>query len=69
MRSKKRGGPAGLILKDGYVIRKCGDAKRVDMTFSVTKCFLSTVAGLAVAQGLIASVDDKVIDYIWDGTF
>lgn len=67
--TKKRGGPAGMILKNGYVISSWGDTKRVDMTFSVTKSFLSTVAGLAVDQGLIANAKDKVGDYIWDGTF
>lgn len=67
--TKKRGGPAGMILKDGYVIAQWGDTKRVDMTFSVTKSFLSTVAGLAVDQGLIADTQDKVVNYVWDGTF
>jgi CubicO group peptidase (beta-lactamase class C family) len=67
--TKKRGGPAGMILKDGYVIAKWGDTKRVDMTFSVTKSFLSTMAGMAEDKELIASTDDKVGDYIWDGTF
>jgi len=33
---KERGGPAGMIIKDGYVIAEWGDTKRVDMTFSVT---------------------------------
>lgn len=67
--TKKRGGPAGLILKNGYVIAKWGDTKRVDMTFSVTKSFLSTMAGLAEDNGLIANTDDRVSNYIWDGTF
>ncbi len=67
--TKKRGGPAGMILKNGYVIAKWGDTKRVDMTFSVTKSFLSTVEGLAEDAGLIKGSDDKVIDYLWDGTF
>ena len=67
--TKKRGGPAGIILKNGYIIAQWGDTKRVDMTFSVTKSFLSTVAGLAVDHHLIADADDKVVDYIWDGTF
>lgn len=67
--TKKRGGPAGLILKNGYIIAKWGDTQRVDMTFSVTKSFLSTMAGLAVDDGLIVDVNDKVGDYIWDGTF
>ncbi len=68
-RTKKRGGPAGMILKNGKIVAQWGDTKRVDMTFSVTKSFLSTMAGLAVDQNLIASVDDKVEQYVWDGTF
>ncbi|WP_350284170.1 serine hydrolase [uncultured Croceitalea sp.] len=67
--TKKRGGPAGMILKNGYVVASWGDTKRVDMTFSVTKSFLSTVAGLALDQKLIATTSDKVGTYIWDGTF
>ncbi len=67
--TKKRGGPAGMILKNGYIVQKWGDINRVDMTFSVTKSFLSTVAGLAVDNHLIESTDDKVSSYIWDGTF
>jgi len=67
--TKQRGGPAGMVLKKGYLIAKWGDTKRVDMTFSVTKSFLSTVAGLAKDKGLIANMDDKVGQYIWDGTF
>lgn len=66
---KRRGGPAGIILKDGYIVAKWGDIERVDMTFSVTKSYLSTMAGLAIDDGLITSVNDKVMDYVWDGTF
>ena len=67
--TKKRGGPAGMIIKDGYVVAQWGDIKRVDMTFSVTKSYLSTVAGLAVDKGLINNVNDPVINYVWDNTF
>ncbi len=67
--TKKRGGPAGMILKNGYVVASWGDTKRVDMTFSVTKSFLSTIAGLAVDQKRIANTKDEVRNYIWDGTF
>ncbi len=67
--TKKRGGPAGMILKKGYLVTHWGDLERVDMTFSVTKSFLSTVAGLATDKGLIADVNDKVADYVWEGTF
>ena len=67
--TKKRGGPAGMIIKDGYVIASWGDTERVDMTFSVTKSYLSTLAGLAYDHSLIPDMDDKVGDYIWDGKF
>jgi CubicO group peptidase (beta-lactamase class C family) len=67
--TKKRGGPAGMILKKGRIIAQWGDVKRVDMTFSVTKSFLSTVAGLAYDHKLMTSEHDKVASYIWDGTF
>ena len=58
--TKERGGPAGMIIKDGYVVASWGDTKRVDMTFSVTKSYLSTTAGLAYDDGLISSVQDQV---------
>lgn len=67
--TKHRGGPAGLIIKNGYIIAQWGDVSRVDMTFSVTKSYLSTMAGLAIDDGLIADVHDKAKDYVWDGTF
>ncbi len=67
--TKHRGEPAGMIIKNGYVIGQWGDLSRVDMTFSVTKSYLSTVAGLAIDDGLIANVHDKAKDYVWDETF
>ncbi len=66
---KKRGGPSGLVLKKGYIIAQWGDPERVDMTFSVSKSFLSTMAGLAEDKGLIANITDRADKYIWDGTF
>jgi hypothetical protein len=66
---KERGGPAGLIIKNGYIVAQWGDIFRVDMTFSATKSFLSTTAGLAIDNGLIKNVSDKVINYVWDGTY
>ena len=66
--TKPRKGPNGLIIKDGYIIGKWGDVSRVDMTFSVTKSYLSTVAGLAYQKGLL-SLDQKLEEYIKDGKF
>ncbi len=66
---KERGGPAGIILKNGYIVAQWGDVNRVDMTFSVTKSFLSTIAGLAIDQALIKKVTDTVKEYVWNETF
>lgn len=68
-KTKERGGTAGLIIKDGYIVAEWGDVERVDMTFSVAKSYLSTVAGLALDHKLIHDVNDKAQDYVWDGTF
>lgn len=67
--TKRRGGPAGMILKNGYIIGKWGDTKRVDMTFSVTKSFLATTALLALDSGAIKDVEEPVRNYVWDDTF
>jgi CubicO group peptidase (beta-lactamase class C family) len=61
---KVRAGAAGLIVRHGYIVAEWGDTKRVDMTHSVTKSFLSTTVGLAWQDGLIASLDDTVREYM-----
>ena len=67
--TKKRGETNGLIIKDGYIIASWGDTKRVDMTFSVTKSYLSAVTGIAFDNKLIKSEEDYVSSYLWDKTF
>lgn len=67
--TKHRGKPAGMIIKNGYIVAQWGDVKRVDMTFSVTKSFLSTMAGLAIDNRLIKNVDELVNEYVTDETF
>lgn len=66
---KGRGKPAGIILKNGYIVAEWGDLNRVDMTFSATKSYVSTLAGLAVDARLIKSIDDKVNTYLTDEKF
>lgn len=61
---KERGPCSGLIIKNGYIVAEWGEPQRVDLTFSVAKSFLSSTVGLAVDQGLIANVDDKVYPYM-----
>ena len=67
--TRERGGPAGMIVRHGFIAALWGDTRRVDMTFSVTKSFLSTVAGLALDDGLIRDVNDPAGEYVWDKTF
>src|SRR5260221_6278517 len=61
---KERGDPTGLIIHHGYIVAEWGDPLRVDMTHSVTKSVLSSVVGIAVARGMIKSIDDTVREYV-----
>ncbi|HET9762525.1 MAG TPA: serine hydrolase [Casimicrobiaceae bacterium] len=61
---KERGAPTGVILRHGYIVAEWGEPARVDMTFSVTKSFLSSVIGVAFDRGMIASLDDPVARYM-----
>ena len=67
--TRERGKPSGLIIKNGYIVAQWGDLNRADMTFSVTKSFLSTVAGLAYDKRLIKNINDRVNEYVWDEHF
>lgn len=66
---KSRGHAAGIILKNGYIVAQWGDVTRADMTFSVSKSFLSTLAVLALDRNLISAVDDPVRNYVKDEKF
>ncbi|CAN5704193.1 serine hydrolase [soil metagenome] len=57
---RDRGAATGLVVRNGYIIAEWGDPKRVDVTFSVTKSFVSTVVGLAHDHGLIRDVHEPV---------
>jgi CubicO group peptidase (beta-lactamase class C family) len=64
---KPRGPASGIITRHGYIVAEWGEPNRVDMTFSVTKTFLTTVIGLAWARGLIHDVNDYARDYMPPG--
>lgn len=66
---KDRPGPTGLIVRHGYIVASWGEPARVDMTFSVTKSYLSTVAGVAYDDGLLPDLNAPVADVVWDGSF
>jgi len=52
-----------VVVKNGYIVAEHGETRKVDMTFSVTKTFLSTTIGVAWDRGLIADVHDLASDY------
>jgi CubicO group peptidase (beta-lactamase class C family) len=59
---RERGGVNGIIVRHGYLAAEWGDTHRADMTFSVTKSYLSTLAGIARDRGLIPDLDRPVSD-------
>ncbi len=62
--TKPRGDMTGLIIKNGYIVAEWGDINRVDMTFSISKTYLSTVVGLAHDKGYIRDVHETVGSYM-----
>ena len=64
-----RGGASGIVYRGGETVAEWGDTNRADMTFSVAKSFLSLLAGLALGDGLIKNLDDKVAGYALDDGF
>lgn len=63
-----RGGPAGVVLKDGHLVAEWGDTGRVDHCFSVAKSFLSLVGGVGYERDLFA-LDAPVAETVDDGGF
>ncbi|MCI0753286.1 serine hydrolase domain-containing protein [Teichococcus vastitatis] len=64
-----RGAPNGLILRGGRLVARWGDTRQVDMTFSVAKSYLALLAGLALGDGLIGSLEDRVSATVSDPAF
>ena len=67
--TKERGEINGLVLRHGYIVAEFGDTDRADMTFSVSKSFLSAVAGLAFDRHMIRNLGEPVGTYVKDGGF
>jgi CubicO group peptidase (beta-lactamase class C family) len=61
---KTRGDLTGVIVRHGYIVAEWGEPMRVDMTFSMTKSFLSTTVGLAYDRGLIRDLNHRVQAYV-----
>ena len=56
-----RGGVAGVLFREGELVAQWGDVHRADLTFSVAKTYLALLAGLAVDDGLLPYVHERVI--------
>jgi len=59
----------GLIVRHGCVAAEWGETDRADMSFSIAKSYLAVLAGVAVARGLIGSIDAPVRDAGLDASF
>jgi CubicO group peptidase (beta-lactamase class C family) len=59
----------GVIIRRGYVVAEFGETNRADPTYSVAKSLLSTVAGVAVREGLIRDLDSPVGALVRDGGY
>jgi CubicO group peptidase (beta-lactamase class C family) len=66
---KPRGRPSGVVCRGGYIIAEYGDVSASEVTFSVTKSYVSACAGLAFDAGLIGDLDDPVGRTVTDGGF
>lgn len=66
---RPRGPASGLVLRGGRIVAEWGDTQRADTTFSAAKSYLGLVAGLAVDDGLIRSLDARVADTACDDGF
>jgi CubicO group peptidase (beta-lactamase class C family) len=64
-----RGAASGIVYRGRKVLAEWGDTTRPDMTFSVAKSFLSLLAGLALGDGLIGSLDARVAEIALDDGF
>ena len=65
----KRAATNGLVVYKGFVVAEFGDTTWVDPTYSVAKSMLSSVAGIAVRDGRITSLDAPVGATIKDGGY
>ena len=58
-------GGRGCVIKDGYVVKTWGSQEEISDWFSSAKPVLSTLLMFAVQEGLVPSVDAKLVDFGW----
>jgi CubicO group peptidase (beta-lactamase class C family) len=61
---KPRGDVTGVVVRGGYLVAEWGEPHRVDMTYSVTKSFVSSTVGVAYDRGLIRDLNEPVRKYV-----
>ncbi len=66
---KRRKSGSGAILRGGQLVKTWGDMDYVDMTFSISKSYLSLCMGIAVKDGIIPDIYAPVVDIVKDGSF
>jgi len=66
---KTRKSGSGAILRRGQLIKTWGDVDYVDMTFSISKSYLSLCMGIAVKDGIIPDINAPVKNIVKDGGF
>ena len=66
---KIRKSGSGAILRRGQLIKTWGDVDYVDMTFSISKSYLSLCMGIAVKDGIIPDINAPVKNIVKDGGF
>ena len=65
--TKRRTGPNGVVLRGGKFVAAWGDVTRADMTFSVTKSYLATLAemqppDMPMPLGVLRRVEAPTLD-------
>ncbi|MEM9233444.1 MAG: serine hydrolase [Pseudomonadota bacterium] len=63
-----RAAPSGVILRGGYIVAEWGPTEEVDMTFSISKTFLSHTAGVAFDKGIL-DPGEEVVKSVSPGDF
>ena len=62
-----------LVIRHGYIVSETyfqsNDRHKIHEIYSCTKSFISTLVGIAIDQGYIKSLDQKVLDFFPGQTF
>ena len=66
---KNRKAGSGVILRKGQLIKTWGDVEFIDMTFSISKSYLSLCMGIAVKDGVISDIHAPIRNIVKDGGF